>query len=185
MQRSPKSFLASSFLFFLFCSHPPIKLLFLLPCFSASFHHFDTASYSKELSRMLISELTASQSSSSQFYSFTNVLNGKQYRKKKYAGACFLILYEKKEAHLHGIWLLMNAFRGECTWTRKLMMWENISIILSSFLWTPSRSYCLFSVRFCTLIQLIILIMHLSFIKQRRDLKATPARKHNWFISTV
>lgn len=182
-----KSFLASYFLFFSVLFPPPIKLLFLLPCFSASFHHFDTASYSKKLSRMLISELTATQSSSSQFYSFTNVLNGKQYRKKKKkcAGAYFLILYEKKEAHLHGIWLLMNAFRGECTWTRKLMMWENISIILSSFLWTPSRSYCLFSVRFCTLIQLIILIMHLSFIKQRRDFKATPARKHNWFISRV
>jgi len=52
---------------------------------------------------MLISELTASQSSSSQFYSFTNAPHGKQYRKKKSTGACFLIPYKNKEAHLHGI----------------------------------------------------------------------------------
>lgn len=45
---------------------------------------------------MLISELTALQSTSSQFYSFTNVLYGKQYTKKKYADVCFLLPYEKK-----------------------------------------------------------------------------------------
>lgn len=45
---------------------------------------------------MLISELTALQTSSSQFYFFTNVLYGKQYRKNKYAGVCFLLPYEKK-----------------------------------------------------------------------------------------
>lgn len=54
------------------------------------------SSYRKELSRMLISELAVLQSSSSQFYFFTNVLYGKQYRKNKYAGVCFLLPYEKK-----------------------------------------------------------------------------------------
>lgn len=45
---------------------------------------------------MLISELIALQGSSSQFYSFTNVLYEKQHRKYKYADVCFLLPYEKK-----------------------------------------------------------------------------------------
>lgn len=139
MQRSMKGVSAFFFPYFLFFSHP-INLLFLPLCFSASFHHFDTTSYLKELSRMLVSELTTSYSSSSQFYTFTNIHKGEQYRKKKCAGACVLILYEKNETHLLGIWLLMNAFREEYTWTRKLMMWKSVSIIPFSFLRTPSRS---------------------------------------------
>lgn len=56
----------------------------------------DTDSYRKELRGMLVSELTASGSSSSQSYSFTNGLRGKQYGKKKCA--CFMIPYEKKRS---------------------------------------------------------------------------------------
>lgn len=125
----------------IFSSFPtPSIFCFYHYVFSASFHHFDTTSYLKELSRMLVSELTTSYSSSSQFYTFTNIHKGEQYRKKKCADACVLILYEKNETHLLGIWLLMNAFREEYTWTRKLMMWKSVSIIPFSFLWTPSRS---------------------------------------------
>lgn len=56
---------------------------------------------------MLIPELTASQSSSSQFYSFTNALHGKQYRKKKCASACFLIPYEVKKKKSIFAWYMI------------------------------------------------------------------------------
>lgn len=95
MQRSLKGFLASSNFSVRF--HYPIKLLFLslFFCLFPSLWHFQLQ---MEFSGMLISEITASQNSSGQFSSFTNALHRKQRRKKRCAGTCFLIPYEKKRS---------------------------------------------------------------------------------------